>query len=285
MDFWKWFDRAARADFAGNLLDFIFGWKRWLLGLLLPGGGGMTFLWAAIDGRSPLDVWVLAVVVVAALTVILFVLIFLADRHHKLVAGSNTQASVPGPAPRRGTTGILVSGKDNTFSNVDAEGFDTGFEFTEMATGNTLRNVRASAHPRETSSIDRIPCTELLKIATAVGWDFTSSASLQLLDMQEAMRQGGSDDVLIVWGRSKKWTSDELMRKELLVPIPPSHWLEFFVHLFAARDDDNFNTYSWEPSKEHFGRRGYVDLHVDRHQAIAWLRRDAAPFRGKTKPR
>jgi hypothetical protein len=134
------------------------------------------------------------------------------------------------------------------------------------------------------ASLDRIPCTELLGIATAEDWDFTSHDSLHLLDLQDAMRQGGSDDAIRIWGRSKKWTSDELMRKELLEKIEPAHWREFFVHLHAAIQNDNFNTYSWTPDQKDFGRRGYVDIHVDRSQAVSWLRRDASSFRGMTKP-
>jgi len=64
--FWRWYDRAARADFAGTLLGYVFDWKGWITGTL---GSVVTFSWAAIDGRSPLDVWVLTVVVMAALTV------------------------------------------------------------------------------------------------------------------------------------------------------------------------------------------------------------------------
>jgi hypothetical protein len=66
-EFWRWYDRGSRLDFAGTLLSLIFDWKAWAIGLV---GGGGTFLWAAIDGRSPLDVWVTAVVVLAALTLI-----------------------------------------------------------------------------------------------------------------------------------------------------------------------------------------------------------------------
>jgi hypothetical protein len=135
------------------------------------------------------------------------------------------------------------------------------------------------------ASLDRIPCTELLGIATGAGWDFSSHASLHLLDLQDAMRQGGSDDRLTIWGRRKKWTSDELMRNELLEKIEPEHWKEFFIHLYAATQNDNFNTYSWTPDQNDFGRRGYIDLHVDRSQAITWLLRDASSFRGATKPR
>jgi hypothetical protein len=130
--------------------------------------------------------------------------------------------------------------------------------------------------------LDRIPCTELLNIAAAAGWDFSSLNSLDLLDLQDAMRQGGSDDRLTIWGKRKKWTSDELMRKELLEKIEPEHWKGFFIHLHAAAQDDNFNTYSWAPDQNDFGRRGYVDLHIDRSQATSWLNRDASFFRGKT---
>jgi hypothetical protein len=50
--FWRWYDRGARADFAGTLLGYIFDWKGWIAGVVAGGGGGMTFLKAAIDGRS-----------------------------------------------------------------------------------------------------------------------------------------------------------------------------------------------------------------------------------------
>ena len=134
------------------------------------------------------------------------------------------------------------------------------------------------------ASIDRIPCTELLKLAAAAGWDFVSNDSLHLLDLQDALRQGGADDRLTIWGKLKKWTSDDLMRNELLQRIEPNHWKEFFINLFAATQNDNFNTYSWTPDQRDFGRRGYVDLYVDRSQVISWLGRDALSFKGRTKP-
>jgi hypothetical protein len=102
--------------------------------------------------------------------------------------------------------------------------------------------------------------------------------------MQDAMRQGGLDGTLRIWGRSKKWTSDELIRNEPLDKIDQLHWREFYVHLHAAAEGNNFNTYSWVPDQKDFGRRGYVDLHVDRSQAMSWLSRDASSFKGRTKP-
>jgi hypothetical protein len=77
--FWRWYDRAARADFGGNILGLFFDWRKWLWGFV-PSGGGMTFLWAAVEGRSPLNVWIVAVVVMAALAVIVYVLIAILEK-------------------------------------------------------------------------------------------------------------------------------------------------------------------------------------------------------------
>jgi hypothetical protein len=70
--FWRWYDRASRVDFSGTLLDFVFDWKGWISATIAGSGGAVTFLKAAIDGRSPLDVWVVAVVVAAALVILVY---------------------------------------------------------------------------------------------------------------------------------------------------------------------------------------------------------------------
>ena len=65
--FWRQYDRAARVDFGGTLLGLVFDWKAWLSAAVGGGGGAMTFLTAAIQDRSPLDVWIFAIVSSAAL--------------------------------------------------------------------------------------------------------------------------------------------------------------------------------------------------------------------------
>ena len=135
-----------------------------------------------------------------------------------------------------------------------------------------------------TPSIDRITITELLQLATAFGWNFSDN-SVHLIDLQEALQQGGLDATLVIWGKLAKWTSDDLMRQEPLEKISSDHWKDHRVHLFAARDGDNFSTYSWSPTTQPFGKRQYIDLHVERFQAISWLQRDASGFKGRTKPR
>lgn len=69
--FWIWVDRLARADFLGTLVSFIFDWKTWLFGSV--GGGGLTFIWAAIAGRDPLDVWIFALIAAACFAILIAV--------------------------------------------------------------------------------------------------------------------------------------------------------------------------------------------------------------------
>jgi hypothetical protein len=228
--------------------------------------------------------------IVAAIAIGLFAAIFLcvlALLGYREESKETTNSGIGSRISRQlETTGFRVSGKDNTFLNVESVGFDTGFDVTETGSGNRFINtVAALFGGGKSPSLDRIPCTELLKIAASIGWDFSSSGSLHLLDLQDAMRQGGADGTLTIWGKLNKWSSDDLMRKELLEKIEPNHWKECFVHLFAATENDNFNVYSWSPTAKSFGKRIYIDLHVERPQALSWLRRDASSFRGRTKPR
>src|SRR5262245_58902668 len=67
--FWQWYDRAARVDFGVTLLGYIFDWRTWLVAVFSGGGG--TFLWAAVEGRSPVEVWLMALVAIACFAIII----------------------------------------------------------------------------------------------------------------------------------------------------------------------------------------------------------------------
>jgi hypothetical protein len=136
--------------------------------------------------------------------------------------------------------------------------------------------------PMPAPSLDRISMAQLLKMAADMGWNF-SSESLHLIDMQDAIRQGGLDGTLAVWGRRTRWTDERIMRDEVLEKIPPEHWKEFRVSLFRAAED-NFYTKSW-CYKASETLQGYLDLHVERGQTSAWLKKDAAVFRGRARLR
>jgi len=105
-------------------------------------------------------------------------------------------------------------------------------------------------------------------MATGLGWDFTDQHSLQLIDLQDAIRQGALDGHLTVWGRLNRWpNSEQLMRKEVVEKIPSEHWREFRVHLFGTLYNDNFKTSSWHVKPLGSEEYGYVDLHVERVQS------------------
>ena len=74
------------------------------------------------------------------------------------------------------------------------------------------------------------------------------------------------------------------MRKEVIDKIPAEHWREWRVHLFGALSHDNFGTFSWHVQPSASAEKGYLDLHVERSQAIEWLRREAFKFKGRTTP-
>src|SRR5258708_2960717 len=94
----SWLDWTTRTDF---IVSFIFDWRKWLWALV-PSGGGMTFLWAAIDNRSPLDVWIAAAVVMAALAFVVFVALKIIEaRKNKVsaVAKPGTTSEKPSEKP------------------------------------------------------------------------------------------------------------------------------------------------------------------------------------------
>ena len=126
---------------------------------------------------------------------------------------------------------------------------------------------------------ERMSLIDLLEEAKGLGWDF-SGDSLHLVDLQDAIRQGGRDGALKLWGKLQKWTDERLMRKEVLDPIAQDHWAEFRISLFPGLDGDNFNVKSWSPKEK---AQGYCDLHVERADVDVWLRRDAVAFKGRTK--
>jgi hypothetical protein len=71
------------------------------------------------------------------------------------------------------------------------------------------------------ASLDRIPCTELLKMATDRGWNFTDQHSLHLIDLQDAIRQGALDGYIALWGKLNRWpNAEQLMRKQVFEKIP-----------------------------------------------------------------
>jgi hypothetical protein len=74
--FWRWYDRAARLDFAVKLLELVFDWRTWLFS---AGGSAVTFVGTAYQGWDPWAVWLATLVAGACVAVI-----YIAWRFHRL---------------------------------------------------------------------------------------------------------------------------------------------------------------------------------------------------------
>jgi len=131
----------------------------------------------------------------------------------------------------------------------------------------------------------RMSLIELCEEASKQGWNFTSKHSLHILDLADGLRQAGLDGAVRMWGKTIH-DFDELTRNEVLKEIPKKHWDEFSIdgtscirlnNVGEPIDlDSNFNTYS-----HNFNKKGYVDIYLNREQALQWLRTDAKQYKGR----
>jgi hypothetical protein len=373
MGFWKRtkpvVEMAEHLHFGDTVLSHLFDYRHWLWSLV-PGGGIMTWLWAAIDGRSALEVWLMAIVAAAAIAVVVLAAIKIIERRRltAVVSGSGSNEVGSGISAIEPTADIDARAaffqilENSAWSEnrlkTTTDTKNLRYDWLERALDEeihkALRNSRLAAWGKESlpgtattpekpippttwdkvdinfernsswttaaylkgltslqlgsmawvgvkfskdqvfgsfpltsakSSSERIPITELLKMAKDRGWSFTDQHVLQLIDLQDAIRQGGLDGHLTVWGKLNRWPrAEQLMRKEVIEKIPAYHWREFRVHLIPVLDEDNFGTKSWHVSPSSTAELGYIDLHVTRSEAAIWLDRDALAFRGKTTP-
>lgn len=129
-----------------------------------------------------------------------------------------------------------------------------------------IRKMRADER-----SIDRTPKLSLLEIrekAISQGWDF-SEGSEQSLEFTLAISQAGLDCVIQYWGVKQEDLSSPSSDGEL-VEIPASHWLNFAVEpVRFVTSESNQHVRSYEfPS---LTKKGYINLYVNRDQAMKWL--------------
>lgn len=135
--------------------------------------------------------------------------------------------------------------------------------------------------PSETSS-ERFPVSKILDMARAKGWVFDDK-SLHILDLADALRQGGVDGSISFWGRAWNGRLAQSVRREPLVAIPADHWRDYSVDAISlGHGDDNFDVSSYISSNH---TKGYADLHIgDSKRVDAWLKNAAVHYRGKRKP-
>lgn len=138
----------------------------------------------------------------------------------------------------------------------------------------------------------RMTLVDLAKEAKNYGWEFATH-ELEIIDFRDGLRQAGVDGTIRIWGRMQH-QFDELSRQEPLQEIEKGYWrrqnwidpaswmrVDTRKGTFAGIVDDNFLTRTVTVTDS----ERYVDIHVDRAQALLWLRGAAKSFIGRNKPR
>ncbi len=126
---------------------------------------------------------------------------------------------------------------------------------------------------------NRMPMIDFLTKAQDSGWQILDPNS-QINEFAAAIKQAGHDGLLVLSGRPvKHHSSNETIRHETLRPIPADHWDEYrfdwdsairkhpLTGAIEGINTDNFPTLSSKWNHE----KGYVDLHIERQGALAWL--------------
>lgn len=128
----------------------------------------------------------------------------------------------------------------------------------------------------------RVPMIEIRDAVAQRGWDFNTDTSLHILDLCEALRQGGLDREISFWGRPDRNIFDSLTKSEPLNPISNNHWKDFEIDpINLHKTDDNFNVRT--QNKVGPSEKGYVDVHTEKKAAMRWLKQNETDFKGKRK--
>jgi hypothetical protein len=130
---------------------------------------------------------------------------------------------------------------------------------------------------------DRLSLVELRDEANQIGWQLNNNGELYVLDFVTAFRQSAFDGVFRVWGREKSWSTDRLNYRQMLEEIPSNYWKDYEPDpmSLSAAHDNNFLTRTQSGIENK--KTTFLDIHVDRRAALAWLRRDSKKFKGTWK--
>ena len=130
----------------------------------------------------------------------------------------------------------------------------------------------------------RIPLAELVEIAVGkFGWQI-NNASCDILDLGNGLRQAAVDREVTLYGRSGcLHMPQQFWDNYPLQPIPVEHLCSHWIDIASALHDEIFETKKvYAVGSTDHGAVGFVDLWVDRKQALKWLKHDGREWRGRT---
>ncbi len=121
---------------------------------------------------------------------------------------------------------------------------------------------------------ERMALIELLAMAQKKGLDFTT---MEFLEFTGSLRQAGVDGKIKFFGKPKHGVGFEmLVDGDPLRAIDGEEWLRYKIDQVGVLDGngrlstDNRGLATYDMA-DIYSTDGYVDLHVDRKQAMRWL--------------
>jgi hypothetical protein len=116
--------------------------------------------------------------------------------------------------------------------------------------------------------------------ALKAGWKGTPGDTRDHFELLKRMRQAGIDGQLRFWGKRVPfaWNKD-MVSHAPLIPIEKVYWIDHEIEAVRAiYMQNNAEIYS---EKQYQGDRDtterFYDLHLDRQEALDWLRGEGAP--------
>jgi hypothetical protein len=135
-----------------------------------------------------------------------------------------------------------------------------------------IRNV-ASWKP------SRLPVTELIALAPSYGWDMRDRTP-DRYTFGQALRQAGADGTVEISGRRTKpaYLDSSTTRLHPLLPIEPMYFRKHWISTEKAIIENN-NIFCCTTNLGNHADETEGDLHVNRRQAIRWLKTEANYWR------
>jgi hypothetical protein len=136
------------------------------------------------------------------------------------------------------------------------------------------------AHQLHPWKNDRITLVEFARIAR-VEYNWKIPHSLEILDLIDGIGQALADGSVQACGRYNPHRYSNL-RTIYLVSIPRGYWRRHYLEAFEALNlDENLKV----TSRRYGDKDGleYIDIHVNRVQARAWLGTEGKLWKGRTE--
>ncbi|MCH8347387.1 MAG: hypothetical protein IH901_02645 [Proteobacteria bacterium] len=142
--------------------------------------------------------------------------------------------------------------------------------FVDWRRGRSLRPSSKYGPP-----LELIPIPEMDQISLLDFWKEAQKKGFEADVFARKIKQAGYDQTLEIWGCRDRNDFDSLKKKETLISIPNTHWENFEIHVLPLlKSKKNLETLTNNPRA--LEEKGFINLKMDRKQALGWLALETA---------